>query len=148
MSTNDFEQFEAGEQTGGDQKAKQSERKPFTNELKNFDSLTVGQAYIHEIKKHGDLVFVSLAILSGRRRKGDTDEFETYFQYADLLAGSTLKRTFELLVGKYDKDSGRIFGTARIRNLTYSVGDADANGKHWLDSKGILETFTIGHLDG
>lgn len=148
MSNNDFEQFENSEQSGADQKAKPTERRNFTNELNSFDSLTIGQAYIHEIKKHGDLVFVSLAILSGRRRKGDSDEFESHFQYADLLAGRTLKRTFELLVGKYDKDTGRIFGTARIRNLSYAVGEPDNNGKSWLDSKGILETFTIGHLDG
>lgn len=148
MSENDFEQFDSSEQSAGVEKAKGADRKGFTNELYSFDSLTVGQGYIHEIKKHGEHVFVSLAILSGRRRINQTDEFETVFQYADLLAGRTVKRTLELLVGKYDKEKGRIFGTARIRNLTYTVGDADANGKHWLESKGILETFTIGQLDG
>lgn len=147
---NEFDEFPGTEPNEQAEKPKSGEqqRRSYSNELNPFDTLTQANAYINEIRKHGEHVFVSMAILSGRRRKeGSADEYESVFQYVDVLAGRTLKRTFEILVGKYDKERGKIFGHAEIRNLVYSVSEQDADGKHWLNTMGVLEAFTIGHLD-
>lgn len=144
----DFQNSELNDQAERPKSSEQSQRRNFVNELNPFDTLTQANAYINEIRQHNDHIFVSMAILSGRRRReGSTDEYETVFQYVDVLAGRTLKRTFEILVGKYDKERGKIFGRAEIRNLVYSIGEANDDGKQWLNTMGILETFTIGHLD-
>lgn len=151
MQGNDFEDFSGNSEASPaktDAKNDGNEKKPYHNTLNSFDSLTTGNGYISEVRQHGEYIFVNVGLMTGRIKNNESGEYKTHFQNVDLLCGATAAKTFKLLVGKYNKeDGGFLFGKVQIRNLVHLISEPDEQGKTYLNSKGILETFQIGRLD-
>ena len=141
---NDFP--EVGSQPEADS-AKKDDRKGFQNALFPNDSVTTCSGFINEIRSHvkdGDtLFFLRVGLIQGSRKNGN-DNWEGDITNCDLLVGSTLKKWAEKMESSKDAFIGLRVSFV-IRNLKFAAGIHD--GKPILNSRGILEVITIGHLD-
>lgn len=127
----------------------QAEKKPsFINRIRRGETLTTGWGYINEIREHrkGDktLFFVSIGLQSGWQDTGG-EQPEPVYQNIELLVGSTLVKSLSLLKGVYTKETGKPYGFVQIRNLVFSATAGD--DKIFLNTRGVLETITFGHLE-
>ena len=141
---NDFP--EVGENPLAEQ-PKRDDRKGFKNPLFPNDSVTTCSGFINEIRSHqkGDdvLYFVRVGLIQGSR-KNDHDDWQGDITNCDLLVGSTLRKWAESMKKFKDPFAGIRVGFV-IRNLKFTPGLYE--GKPVLDSRGVLETISIGHLD-
>lgn len=125
-------------------------RRQSSNELFRTDSLTTALAFINSVRVHRDgereNVFVSLSMMVGRERDPQNpDEFVPVYEFVDVLAGRTIAKSLKILQGEYNRETGKLFGHVQIRNLRWKTEVKDE--KVYMNSRGILETFQMGHLD-
>lgn len=147
QSYDDFPEVGGDSRSPGSGQAQKSDKKGFQNTLYPNDSVTTCSGFINEIRSHeknGDtLYFVRAGLIQGSR-KNEKDEWEGDITNCDLLIGSTLKKWAESM-----KQLNNPFGGIRvsfvIRNLKFVP--AIFEGKPVLNSRGILEAVSIGHLD-
>ena len=139
---------EVGEPSQSDEnQSKKTDRKGFQNPLYPNDSVTTCSGFLNEIRSHekdGDtLYFVRVGLIQGSRRNGSGD-WEGDITNCDLLVGSTLKKWARAMKPLKEPYAG-IRMTFTIRNLKFSLGEYD--DKPVINSRGVLETITFGHLD-
>lgn len=87
--------------------------------------------------------FVRVGLIQGSR-KNEQDEWEGDITNCDLLVGATLRKWAEAMMSFKDHLAG-VRMSFTIRNLKFSAGLYE--GKAVLNSRGVLESITIGHLD-
>jgi hypothetical protein len=146
-SSADFNDFpEVGSHPQLNEQQKRDDRKQFQNTLFPNDSVTTCSGFINEIRSHvkdGDtLYFVRMGLIQGSRKieagwEGDITN-------CDLLVGSTLRKWAEAMLPFKSAYAG-IRVNCVIRNLKFTAGLYE--GKPVLDSRGVLECITFGHLD-
>ena len=131
----------------GEPQQKKDDRKGFQNPLFPNDSVTTCSGFINEIRSHvkdsDTLFFVRAGLIQGSRRN-ERGEWEGDITNCDLLVGSTLKKWAEAMKQLKDPFAGIRVGFV-IRNLKFIP--AIYEGKPVLNSRGVLEAITIGHLD-
>jgi len=140
----DFPEVNGGSLAGDTPK---SDRKTFQNTVYPNDSVTTCSGFINEIRAHdkGDdvLYFVRAGLIQGSRQK-ESGDWEGDITNCDLLVGSTLKKWAESML-QYDAPFVGIRVRFVVRNLKFTPGLYE--GKPVLNSRGILETITLGQLD-
>lgn len=121
-------------------------RRGYKNEIFANDSLTICSGFVSAVKPHvkgeDTLYFARVGLIQGSKQEegawvGDITN-------CDLLVGSTLKKWAEEVAGVEDLFKG-VRMTFRIRNLKFTAGIYE--GKPVLNSRGILEMVTFGHLN-
>lgn len=130
-------------------------RKPFTNALRQTDSVLRATGYINEVRSYtapgsdSVLYFARVGLVSGRRRvdgsPDDDAQFENIFQNAEFLIGKTLRYWAESVAGMQFNPFEKVRCSMTIRNPTFTPGIHD--GKAVLDSRGILEVVEFGTVD-
>lgn len=130
-------------------------KKPFTNALRQTDSVLKATGYINEIRSYtppgseSTMYFVRVGMISGRRPIGDGEgggqNFENVFQNAEFLVGKTLRYWAEAISGLSDNPFGKVKCKMTIRNAVFIPGIHE--GKPVLDSRGILEVVEFGNIE-
>ena len=122
-------------------------KRGYQNEIYANDSITYCDGFINEVKSHhkGDetLYFARVGILAGSKRDEAKGEWVGDIVNCDLLIGSTLKKWAEYVEPIKEPFRG-VRMKFQIRNLKFMAGIYE--GKPVLNSRGILETVTFGHL--
>jgi len=137
-----------GEGKAADQPSQdKGSRKGYQNEIFSNDSLTTCDGFMNEVKSHtkGEetMYFARVGLLMGSK-KNDQGEWVGDIVNCDLLVGSTLRKWAEY-TAPIDKPFRGVRMKFKIRNLKFSPGIHE--GKPVLNSRGVLETVTFGHLD-
>lgn len=138
---------ESPQENKGNSADQKNNRKGYQNTLFPNDSITEASGFINEVRCHekdGEkLFFVRVGLIQGSR-KNDEGNWEGDIANVDLLIGSTLKKWAETMI-EFNATLSGLKIRFVIRNLKFSAGMYE--NKPVLNSRGILEEFTIGHLD-
>ena len=123
------------------------DRKGYQNPLYPNDSVTTAPGFINEIRSYPKgnetLYFIRAGLIQGSR-KNEQGDWVGDITNCDLLVGSTLKKWAESMVPFKDALTG-IKVTFTVRNLKFIPEIYE--GKAVQNSRGVLESITIGHLD-
>ena len=143
----DFPELQGQEKTTSQPAQEKGSRKGYQNEIYSNDSLTTCDGFMNEVKSHvkGDetLYFARVGLLMGSK-KNEQDEWVGDIVNCDLLVGSTLRKWAEY-TAPIEKPFRGVRMKFKIRNLKFTAGIHE--GKPVLNSRGVLETVTFGHLD-
>lgn len=118
-------------------------RTPYKNVIRENDSMTICPGFINQVRKVDENYFIKAGLIIGSVMS--SDGWRGDITNVELRLGHTLKKWAEAFGQIGNKASG-VRVTFKIRNLKFSAKLKD--DKPMLESRGIIETITFGHLDG